>query len=84
MSEYIVEMPKEPAKVVRDGWNVRIEWQYKQREEIVRCRDCKFCDYDVFAYWCCREKYREFEVDSLDGERMGFCAWGERKERIEK
>ena len=41
MSEYIVEMPKEPAKVVRDGWNVRIEWQYKQREEIVRCRDCK-------------------------------------------
>lgn len=47
--------------------------------KVVRCRDCKFCDYDVFAYWCCREKYQEFEVDSLDGERMGFCAWGERR-----
>lgn len=49
-------------------------------EKIVRCRDCKFCDNDVFAYWCCREKYREFEVDSLDGKRMGFCAWGERRD----
>lgn len=55
----------------------------KLHERIVRCRDCKFCDYDVFAYWCCREKYREFKIDSLDGERMGFCAWAERKERIE-
>ena len=48
--------------------------------KLVRCRDCKFCDNDVFAYWCCREKYREFEVDSLDGECMGFCAWGVRRE----
>lgn len=60
MSEYIVEMPKEPAKVVRDGWNVRIEWQYKQREEIVRCEDCK--------YW--RRFYPESE------QRFGTCrAW---------
>ena len=46
MSEYIVEMPNEPAKVVRDGWNVRIEWQFKQREEIVRCRDCIYYKQD--------------------------------------
>lgn len=69
MSEYIVEMPKEPAKVVRDGWNVRIEWQYKQREKIVRCRDCRLQD-DI--------KYCErlgFKVGD-----NGYCAWPVRRE----
>ena len=74
MSEHIYEdsdMEHERYHIIPFG---------SMREEIVRCRDCKFCDNDVFAYWCCREKCREFEVDSLDGKRMGFCAWGERRD----
>ena len=71
MSEYIVEMPKEPAKVVRDGWNIRIEWQYKQREEIVRCRDCRYAMAYAKAAYC---DYMNHIV-GIDG----FCAWGERE-----
>ena len=79
MSEYIVELPDKPAKVVRDGWNVRIEWGFKQREEIVRCRDCK---------WYCEEWNRKLMRDTIscdwfDGAHVkpdGFCAWGERKD----
>ena len=48
--------------------------------EIVRCRDCKWCESDICAYWCCRVKYNEFEIGSLDSEPDGFCAWGERKQ----
>ncbi len=50
----------------------------RQREEIVRCRDCKhYMDYEHeyepnLGY--CREHDRE-EVHS-----MRFCAWGERRE----
>ena len=79
MSEYIVEVPDKPAKVVCDGWNVRIEWDFKQREEIVRCRDCKYYDpndapSDVYPdrYWC----------DKLDCYFCAdeFCSRGKRKE----
>ena len=69
MSEYIVEVTGQMPDAIYE----------RELTEIVRCRDCRFCDNDVFAYWCCREKYREFEVDSLDGECMGFCAWAERR-----
>lgn len=85
MSEYIVEMPKEPAKVVWDGWNIRIEWQYKQREEIVRCRDCKhmhtvysWLGMDVDECWL----HADPETGALGKNRTepdGFCAWGERR-----
>lgn len=73
MSEYIYERPDEPAKVVRDGWNVRIEWDFKQREEIVRCRDCRHFkpgEEEPPVDWCC---YFHDEVTP-----RGFCAWGER------
>lgn len=78
MSEYIYERPDEPAKVVRDGWNVRIEWDFKQREEIVRCRDCKHCKRRngiLPPTVCERWGYYNFET-----EPDGFCAWGERKD----
>jgi len=79
MSEYIVEMPKEPAKVVRDGWNVRIEWQYKQREEIVRCRDCIYYKQDpdpIDPGW---PMMCERTGDDMV-EPYGYCAWGERRD----
>lgn len=73
MSEYIYASNGEPLA------NECGEISLARVGEVVRCRDCKFCNYDAFAYWCCRERYREFKVDSLDGERMGFCAWGIKK-----
>lgn len=83
MSEYIVEMPKEPAKVVRDGWNIRIEWQYKQREEIVRCRDCMKWHHidtlDGVRYGECDEWKRADSYCVPATRESGFCAWGERK-----
>lgn len=77
MTEYIYERPDEPAKVVRDGWNVRIEWDFKQREEIVRCRDCKRfsldnSDHDYRSGWWCHR----WNTDMVKPD--GFCAWGER------
>lgn len=78
MSEYIYERPDEPAKVVRDGWNVRIEWDFKQREEIVRCRDCKHYVEDpdpIDPGWpmMCEDSGRDMVKPD------GFCAWGERR-----
>lgn len=72
MSEYIMERPDSPAKVVRDGWNVRIEWDFKQREKIVRCRDCKFSPDDGQT---CERDGDEFNVTLVRPD--GFCAWGE-------
>lgn len=86
MSEYIIEWFDIGGQLANllNGNMPLVLWPKKIREErlrekIVRCRDCKFCDNDKFAYWCCRERYREFKVDSLDGERMGFCSWGVKK-----
>ena len=74
MSEYIYERLDEPARVVRDGWNVRIEWDFKQREEIVRCRDCakprtEHEDGETWLY-CDQCGYVE---------PLGYCAWGVRR-----
>ena len=75
MSEYIV-----------DGRNIVIARQSRTPHltEIVRCRDCKFADWDITAWWCTRDKHYLFEIGELRGygERShldGFCAWGERR-----
>lgn len=52
---------------------------------IVHCRDCKFADWDITAWWCTRNKHYPFEIGELRGygERShldGFCAWGIRRE----
>jgi hypothetical protein len=78
MSEYICERTDEPAKVVRDGCNVRIEWGIKQREEIVRCRDCKY-----YKPWVLSRPENGGDCVlnkvAVDVWFNGFCAWGERK-----
>ena len=56
----------------------------RQREEIVRCRDCK---YAVDSYYGCRYfshmdlagDYRWKEAPA-EVESDGFCAWGERRD----
>ena len=66
---------REINRVVIDGVRAR---------EIVRCRDCKYADWDITAWWCTRDKHNPFKIGELRGygERSqlgGFCAWGERK-----
>lgn len=41
MTEYIVEVNENPT-ITFDGWNVRCEDDLVQREEVVRCMDCKW------------------------------------------
>lgn len=45
-----------------------------QKEEIVRCRDCRYASYD--SRWC----YRQTNADALFIRPDGFCAWGERRD----
>lgn len=81
MSEYIMERPDSPAKVVRDGWNVRIEWDFKQREEIVRCRDCVYFCNHKHANGTEWQTCSYFDSEHAEGEPDGFCAWGEKRSR---
>lgn len=56
-----------------------------QREEIVRCRDCKYANEDgdkcvYFAAWEPLPEGDEFRDVYVDVEPNGFCAWGERED----
>lgn len=77
MSEYIYERPEQPAKVVRDGWNIHIEWDFVQREEIVRCRDCEHHDHGqcLAAQWSTASLMPAHRVKP-----DGFCSCGIRKQ----
>lgn len=82
MSEYIVRIPPDMPYEIRAELNA---W-YVESEPIVRCRDCRFADWDITAWWCTRNKHYPFEIGKLRGygERShldGFCAWGERREQ---
>ena len=78
MAEYVMEY---------DGWaegipvgeylKVRDAMHARKREEVVRCRDCRFCGrgmWGVETFPVCRRRHT-FQV-SYDG----FCAWGKRRE----
>ena len=45
----------------------------KRHEEIVRCRDCKFC----MIYW--GADYCDY-FSHVTNDPDGFCAWGERRD----
>lgn len=49
--------------------------QHEQREEIVRCRDCRY--YNRYQDLCERLQPGMLVLEPDDG----FCAWGERRER---
>ena len=48
------------------------ETRLERREEIVRCRDCKWFIWDDSGRWCAQSLVRHSDPD-------GFCAWAERK-----
>lgn len=69
MTEYIIECEYD----FDEGW-----MPGEQREEIVRCKDCKWCiDADTFydcEHFACHLYWNEGQAPD------GFCAWGERQE----
>ena len=72
MSEFIIECEYDPD----EGW-----MSGEHREEIVRCRDCKYANEDgdecvYFAAWEPLPEGDEFRDVYVDVESNGFCAWG--------
>lgn len=67
MSEYVIDCDYDVDEGLLPG---------EVREEIVRCRDCKFYDGDngYGNYGC---TLLDFGTKNIDD---GFCAWGERRE----
>ena len=68
MSEYIYGF--EPCDKIP-------EMKMVQREEIVRCRDCK--DYRASDATCHSWQWHNWEA-AIEVEPDGFCSFGERKE----
>lgn len=86
MSEYIItieqikDLVTQSAVEAIDGYKsgvVKQIWQYPLLPKITRCRDCEFYLPDMYEHFTC--EYLQLWVMSDD-----FCAWGERKERIEQ
>lgn len=50
-----------------------------QREEIVRCRDCKHYRESMFVVATDVDDVCTFFGDGVKVEPDGFCAWGERR-----
>ena len=80
MSEHIYEdsdMEHERYHVIPFG---------SMREEIVRCRDCKYRELMTVSYLdkplsvCISEQWIGAEGDNPLVKPDGFCAWGERNE----
>lgn len=73
MSEYIVSVPFEHDEVfvANMGAERTHLYGYELREEIVRCRDCKY----LIAHGAGCAHWDYCDIESIDG----FCAWGERR-----
>lgn len=73
MAEYIVYESESVEVTDYLGGTHRV-CHHEKREEIVRCRDCKYCIANVCMSPDGDGDYLRFEVLP-----DGFCAWGERK-----
>ena len=67
MSEHIIEIPDYTSPFDPAARAVSLG------EEIVRCRDCKFC----MSYW--GADYCD-HFSHVTNDPDGFCAWGERRD----
>lgn len=75
MAEYVVKgaEPNETVLHTRTP-NGYESWQWLPvREEIVRCRDCKYYEPNTYSHFTC-------EMLTFHVEPDGFCAWGVRRE----
>ena len=88
MSEYICEREDTRLTVKADGDACEFTLpSWTQREEIVRCRDCRYAHemldgmYDCFGHLATTWDYYSDEPKQNPVEPDGFCAWGERREQ---
>ena len=59
-------------------WTVEHQWAIEgEADEIVRCRDCELAEQpeDQGGITVCMRT-----MDCLDGEGLGYCAWGVRRD----
>ena len=83
MMERIVEIPDsiETIKVTFDDpLSTKMLTGMPVREEIIRCRDCKFATAVTFSalLWCSQFRDNDGEMNAV--EPNDFCAWAERDE----
>ena len=64
MTEYIIQVEYDTLNGT---------FSQKKREEVVRCRDCKWSD-TIKKHYACLNFY------CVRVEPAGFCAWGERRD----
>lgn len=81
MSEYIIDMSSSSYQSESGLLCADVS---QLRDEIVRCRDCKYANEDgdecvYFAAWEPLPEGDEFRDVYVDVEPNGFCAWGERR-----
>lgn len=87
MSEYIVDvgdMDKEHVEMF--GKKATTIFGNPIKGEIVRCRDCKYCEVQTVSYYssntffvCLADWCEGSDHDNPTVESDGFCAWGEKK-----
>lgn len=81
MSEYIVDVG-DADELHFAAFQKRAEFcfGYPVREEIVRCRDCKFYILDEFDEAECHQFTDYYDQPVHWPESDGFCAWGKRRD----
>ena len=73
MSEYVIDMSESSYQL---GTGLICAEIARLREEIVRCRDCRY--YDEIIHAC--ERFDSIKQDNVSYVfDDGFCAWGERR-----
>ena len=43
--------------------------------EVVRCKDCRYCQHDAYGLWCFNDYEHSLQPDD-------FCSHGERKDNV--
>lgn len=75
MAEYVVKGAEPNETVLHSRTPNGYEaWHWLPvREEVVRCRDCKYYEPNTYSHFTC-------ELLTFHVEPDGFCAWGVRRE----
>ena len=80
MSEYICEREDTRLTVKTDGDACEFTLpSWTQKEEIVRCRDCRHYELHPGGIDACNREHEESDWYMIV-EPGGFCSWGERKQ----
>ena len=77
--EYIISVPDDAGFVeysyIRGGRKYNTHYAYKSMERLVRCKECKHGQDDLFHMFCAYHHHKTYADD--------FCSYGSREERSE-